>query len=55
MQTEIFIQAPTCGPREAGAKLADCLRCLQSTKTFGLANKWDARSKGSSRSLWTTP
>ena len=36
MQTEIFLQAPTCGPREAGAKLADCLRYLQSTKTFGV-------------------
>lgn len=39
MQTEIFLQAPTCGPREAGAKLADCLRYLQGTKTFGFVQE----------------
>lgn len=39
MQTEIFLQAPTCGPSEAGAQLADCLRYLQCTKTFGLVQE----------------
>lgn len=39
MQTEIFLQAPTYGASEAGAKLADCLRYLQRTKTFGLVQE----------------
>ncbi len=40
MQTEIFIQSLTCEPSEAGAKLADCIRYLQSTKTFGFVHEW---------------
>lgn len=39
MQTESFLKAPTCGPSEAGAKLADCLRYLQFTKTFGFVQE----------------
>ena len=38
MQTEIFLQVPTCGPRGAGDMLAHNLRDLQVTRSFAF---WD--------------
>lgn len=38
MQTEIFLQVPTCGPRVAGDMLAHNLRDLQVTRPFAFGD-----------------